>query len=443
VDELSAAVKVEEISPVKKKVFIDVPWVDVKKERDAVYRNYSKKAKLKGFRQGKIPRKILEIHYKEYVEEETISNLVNKFYEDVLKGRDIKAISQPEIEQKGIEEGQDFSFTATFEVEPEIDPQGYLNMTLEKENLVVTDEEVDGRLEEIRKMFGTLEEVVEARGIQNGDFVTIDFEGVVGGETPDEMRRQDYILEIGSKTMVPGFEDQLIGEKVGTTKGIKIVFPEAYQVRDVAGKEATFTVTIKKLKEKRLPELDEEFVKNFERYESLAALKEDVRKSLVEESQKKVNEDLTKQIVDKLLEQNDFEVPAFFVEQQIYFMIMEAQKRLISSGMDPKMIAQVSSSWRDKYRDEAMRIVKSSLLLKSIAQKEAITVADEEMEERLKEIALQYSQTYEEMAQSLDENMKDNVKSDILNKKIFEYIETKAAVTMVEKEKSASQEANG
>ncbi len=441
-DELSTAVKVEEISPVKKKVTIDVPWVDVKKERDAVYRNYSKKAKIKGFRQGKIPRKILETHYKEYAEEETVSNLVNKFYESVLKERDIIAIGQPDIEQKGIEEDKDFSFSATFEVEPEIAPQGYLNLTLEKEELLVTDEEVDGRLDEIRKMFGTLEEVTVDRGIQNGDFVTIDFEGEVDGEFPEEMKKNDHFLEIGSKTMVPGFEDQLLGEKVGTTKGIKIVFPEEYQIRNVAGKEATFTVTIKTLKEKKLPELDENFVKNFEKYESLDALKEDVRKSIFEDNQRKINDDLRKQIVDQLLEQNDFEVPAAFVEQQIYYMIMEAQKRLISTGMDPQMIAQVSASWRDRYREEATRIVKSSLLLKNIAKKEAIEVTDEDMEGRLKEIAQQYSQDYEKVAESFNEDMKENVKSDILNNKIFDYIESKATVTKIEKRDAAYQEEN-
>jgi len=442
VDELNAAVKVEEISPVKKKVFIDVPWVDVKKERDAVYRDYSKKAKIKGFRQGKIPRKILEIHYKEIAEEETISNLVNKFYGDVLKDHNLKAVSQPEIEQKGIDDEKGFSFSATFEVEPEIEPQGYLNMALEKDEFTVTEEEVNGRLEEIRKMFGTLEVVTEEREIKNGDFITIDFEGVVDGESPEEMKRRDFFLEIGSRTMVPGFEDQLIGEKVGITKGIKIVFPEEYQVRNLAGKEATFTVTIKELKEKKLPELNEDFVKNFERYESLAALKEDVKKSIAEEQQRKIDDDLHKKIVDKLLEQNDFEVPAAYVEQQIYFMVMEAQKRLISSGMDPQMIAQMSTSWREKYRDEAIRIVKSSLLLKNIAQKEAITVTDEELEERMKEIALQYAKNYEEVAQSFDEDMVDNVRSELLNKKIFSYIENKATVTMVEKEKSLSQEEN-
>jgi len=443
VDDINAAVKVEEISPVKKKISIDVPWVDVKKEMDAVYRDFSRTAKIKGFRKGKIPRKILEIHYKKQAEEEAVSNLVNKFYSDVLRERDIKPISQPEVEEKGIENEKDFSFSATFEVEPQIDPQAYLNMILEKGELVVTENEIEGRLEEIRKMFGTLEEVTVDREIQNGDFITIDFEGVVDGQSPEDMKRQDYFLEIGSKTMVPGFEDQLIGEKVGTTKEIKVVFPEAYQVRDVAGKEATFTVTIKSLKEKKLPELDEDFVKNFEKYESLDALKGDVKKSLVEEHQRKIDEELTKQIVDKLLEQNDFEVPLSYVEQQIYFMLMEAQKRMISTGMDPKIIAQMSASWRDKYREEAIRIVKTSLLLKSIAQKESIDVTAEELEQRMKEIAQQYSQNYGDLAESFDEDMMENVKSDILNKKIFEFIENKADVTMVEQGKSLSQEEKG
>ena len=441
-DETNVAVKVEEISPVKKKISIDVPWVDVKKERDTVYRNFGKTAKIKGFRQGKVPRKILEMHYKEHAEEETVSNLVNKYFLDALKEHDIKAINQPEIEKKGIEEEKDFSFTATVEVEPQIDPQGYLDMALEKEELAVTEGETESRLEEIRKMFGTLEEVVEDREIRNGDFVTIDFEGAVDGEKPEEMKRQDYFLEIGSKTMVPGFEDQLIGEKIGTTKEIKIKFPDEYQVKNMAGKEATFTITIKNLKEKKLPELDENFVKNFDKYESLDALKEDVRKSLIEDHQRKISADLSKQIVDKLLEQNVFEVPSSFVERQIYFMMMEAQKRLISTGMDPEMIAQVSGSWHNKYKDEATRIVKSSLLLKSIAQKESIEVTDAELEERLREIAQQYSQNYEAIKDSFDEDMKENVRNEVLNKKVFDLIESKASVTIIEKEKSLSQEAN-
>jgi len=443
VDENTVAVKVEEISPVKKKLLFDVPWEDVKRERDTIYRNFSRTAKIKGFRKGKIPRKILELHYKKHAEEETVSSLVSRLYWDALKEHDIRAISQPEIEQQGIEEEKDFSFSATVEVEPQIDPQGYLDMTLSKEEQTVTEDEVDGRLEDIRKMFGTLEEVTEDREIRKGDFVTIDFEGFIDGQNPEEMKRNDYFLEIGSNTMVPGFEDQLLGEKVGTIKEIKIIFPENYQINsNVAGKDATFNVTIKNLKEKKLPELDENFVKNFDKYESLDDLKEDVRKSLFEDHKRKTEADMSKKIMDKLLEMNDFDAPSSYVERQIFFMMMEARKRLITTGMDPAMIDQVSASWHDKYKDEATRIVKSSLLLKSIAQKESIDVTDEEFEERLREIARQYSQDYEKIKDSFNEDMKENVRNDILNKKVFDFIESKASVSIIEKEKTSPEEAN-
>ncbi len=440
-DEMSAAVKVEEVSPVKKKISIEVPWEDVKKERDTVYRNFSRTAKIKGFRQGKIPRKILELHYKKQVEEEAVSNLVNKHYFDALKEHDIRAVSQPEIDEIGIEEEKDFAFTATVEVEPKIDPQGYLGLPLDKKELIVTEDEVTGRLEEIRKMFGTLEEVTEDREIKAGDFVTIDYEGSVDGKKPEEMTRENYFLEIGSKTMIPGFEDQLIGEKVGTTKEIRVKFPDEYQVKEVAGKDAVFTVSIKNLKEKKLPELDENFVKNFDQYESLDALKADVRKSLVEERQKQIGEELSKQVVDKLLEQNVFEVPSFFVEQQVYYMLLEAQKRLITSGMDPQMITQLSGTWRDRYREDAIRIVKSSLLLKSIAEKEGIEVTNEDLENRFKEIAARYSQDYEQIRDSFDENMKENIRNEVLSRKVFDFIESKADVTLVGKEENPAEEA--
>lgn len=440
-DEMNAAVKVEEVSPVKRKISIEVPWVDVKKERDTVYRNFSRTAKIKGFRQGKVPRKILELHYKKQVEEETVSHLVNRLYFDALKEHDIRAVSQPEIEEKGIEEEKDFAFTATVEVEPKIDPQGYLGLPLDKKELTVTEDEVTGRLEEIRKMFGTLEEVTEEREIKAGDFVTIDYEGSVDGNKPEEMTRENYFLEIGSKTMIPGFEDQLIGEKVGSTKEIHVKFPDEYQVKEVAGKDAVFTVSIKNLKEKKLPELDENFVKNFDQYESLDALKADVRKSLVEERQKQIEEELSKQIVDKLLEQNAFEVPSFFVEQQVYYMLLEAQKRLITSGMDPQMITQLSGTWRDRYREDAIRIVKSSLLLKSIADKEGINVTNEDLENRFKEIAARYSQDYEQIRDSFDENMKENIRNEVLSRKVFDFIESKADVTLVGKEESPAEEA--
>ena len=219
--DISAAVKIEDISTVKKKLSFDIPWADVKNELDAVYRKVGKKAKIKGFRPGRIPRGILEAHYREEAEEETVSNLVNRYYWETLQEKEIPAVMQPEIEQKGIEAEKNFTFSATVEVEPAVEPRDYIGLELEKEEPVVTEEDLEARMQEIRQMFATMEEVSEDRGIIAGDFVTLDFAGTLAGEPLKELKSENYLLEIGSKTFVPGFEEQLIGMKKGETKSVR------------------------------------------------------------------------------------------------------------------------------------------------------------------------------------------------------------------------------
>ena len=203
--DISAAVKIEDISTVKKKLSFDIPWAEVKDELDSVYRKVGKKAKVKGFRPGKIPRGILETHYKEEVEEETASNLVNRYYWETLQEKAIPVVMQPQIGQKGIEAEKNFTFSATVEVEPTIEPRDYVGLDLEKEDAAVTDEDLDARMQEIRQMFATMEEVGEDRGVINGDFVTLDFAGTLAGESLKELKADNHLLEIGSKTFVPGF----------------------------------------------------------------------------------------------------------------------------------------------------------------------------------------------------------------------------------------------
>ena len=281
--DISAAVKIEDISAVKKKLSFDIPWVDVKNELDSVYRSVGKKAKIKGFRPGKIPREILEKNYREEAEGETIANLVNRYYFETLKEKEILAVTQPEIEEKGIEAEKDFSFSATVEVEPVVEPKDYLGLELEKEELVVTDADLEAKMLEIRNMFATMEEMTQDRGIQTGDFVTFDFNGTLAGEHLKELKSDNHMLEIGSKTFVPGFEEQLVDLKQDELKTFTVKFPDNYNAAHLAGKDVEFTVNIKGIQVKKLPEIDEQFIKNFEHYESLDDLKADVLKSLEEE----------------------------------------------------------------------------------------------------------------------------------------------------------------
>ncbi|MGZ6237756.1 MAG: trigger factor [Syntrophales bacterium] len=428
------AVRVEDVSPIKKKLLFDISWLEVKKELDTVYRDVAKKAKIKGFRPGKVPRDVLESLYKDHAEEETISNLVNRYYWEALKENKINAVTQPDIEQKGIEADKNFTFTAVVEIEPVIDPTGYIGLELEKERHEVKDSDVEARLEEIRDMFGTMEEMEADRGVSQGDFVVIDFEGFVKGKPLKEMKAENYLLEVGSKRFIPGFEEQLIGMKKNKTEQIAIKLPDDYHAKHLAGEEVEFSVTLKNIKEKKLPEIDDKFIKNFEKYESLDDLKEDVRKTLEEENISREDSTFKSLIIEKLLECNKFEVPQAFVNRQVAYMIDDMQKRLAARGVKRDETPERYKELYDIYKDEAVKIVRTILLLKHISEKEAITVSDQEVEDKIREMAQLRGQNYDSLKESLQSgNMMDDIRSEILNAKVFAFIEDKAKVEIVKK----------
>jgi len=434
VSENMIPVKVEDISPIKKKLLFDISWSEVKKELDSVYKDVGKKAKVKGFRQGKIPRNILESMYKEYAQEETITKLVNKYYWDALKDNNIVAVGQPDIEQKGLDEERNFTFTATVEVEPAIEPKGYVGLDLVKEEHDVIDADVEKRLQEVRDMFATMEEVEAERGIGEGDFAVIDFEGTLDGNNLKEMKADNYLLEMGSKTFIPGFEEQLTGMKKGQTKEIKINMPDDYHASHLAGKEVVFSVALKNIKEKKLPNVDEKFIKNFDKYETLDDLKKDILKTLEEENRARSTTTLKNLIIDKLLEANEFEVPPTFVNRQVSFMIADMQRRMTMRGMKQQEPSELYTRFYDLYKDDALKVVKTILLIKSIADQESVSVSDNEIDEKIKEIAEQRAQSYESLKKSLVEgNMIEDIKSEILNTKVFRLIEDKANITIVKK----------
>jgi len=437
VSDISAAVKIEDISSVKKKLSFDIPWADVKNELDVVYRKVGKTAKVKGFRAGKIPRSILEMYYREQAEEETISSLVNRYYWETLQEKEIPAVTQPQIEQKGIEQDKDFNFSAIIEVEPVVDSKDYIGLELKREEPVVTDEDLEARLQEIRQMFAIMEDLNDDRGVIKGDFVALDFTGKVAGESLKELTAENHLLEIGSKTFVPGFEDHLIELKKGESKTFVVKFPEPYVTAHLAGKDVEFTVTVRGIRVKRAPEINEDFVKNFERYDSLDALKADVRKNLEEEKRRKVAADLDRDISEKLLANNDFEVPESFVERQIYHMMSDTQRRMVSKGMDPKKAAEFCFTLRDQLREEATKIVKTVILIKNVARNEAITVDEGEVEKEIGEMASQKGQDFDTLKKSLEkDDMIDSIKSEILSRKTYDFLVAKAHMTKVRPERT-------
>ena len=429
VNETSAAVTVEDISPVKKKLLFDIAWVDVKRELDACYRDVGRKAKIKGFRQGKVPRKVLESMYKDHVESEAMTNLVNRCYWDAIKEKGIEAVTQPDIDQNGIEEEKSFSFTATVEVEPAMEPKGYIGMELDREETEVTEADIEARLEQIRHMFGTMEEVTEEREVKKGDFTVIDFAGTHEGEALKELTAGNYLLEIGSGAFVPGFEDQIIGMTMGQLKQIQVKFPDDYGLNRIAGKDITFSVTLKNIKEKKLPEIDENFIRNFDKYDTLEDLRIDIQNTLEEENKTSSDTALKDLIITKLLEINEFEAPPSFIDRQIFFMLEDTRRKMASRGLNKKEIDELSAKYRDMYRDEATRIVKSILLMKNIALKESITVDMEEIDARIREMAQRRGQDFESLKKTIeDSGMIENIREDILNRKVYDFIEDNAHI---------------
>lgn len=427
--------KMEDLSPVKKKLSFEVPWEEVKTELDSVYRDISKKAKIRGFRQGKIPRNVLESYFKENAHTETINNLVNKYYWQALDENKIVALSRPEISEEGIKENAAFSFSASFETEPVLEPQGYTAMEVEREQIVVTESDIEKKLEEIRQMFATMEEVTEERKVQKGDFVVIDFTGSCEGEKPAEMKADNYLLEIGSQRFIPGFEEQLIGMNKGEEKTIKVTFPEDYQEKKYAGKEVSFDVAVKGLKEKKLPALDENFVKNFDKYNSLEEMKADLTKSLEEEAKRLSESNLQNKITEKLLQANEFEAPSSLVERQIYYMMADMRRRMSSAGMDDKSATELCLNMHDQFKDEAAKEVKSFLLLKKIAEKEKIIVENADADEHIRQLASKHGKDYELIRKAYeDEEKKENLKLELTQKKVFDFIVQNANIKDIEKQ---------
>lgn len=439
--EMIAEVKIEDVSSVKKKLSFEVLWADVKDELDSIYRTVGRKAKIKGFRPGKVPRNVLEMHYKEQVEEDAISNLIAKHYAEVVEKNNILAVGQPAIDQKGITTGENFLFTATVETRPVIDLKSYTELKLEKEKLGITKADIEERLNQIRQMYSTLKDIEEDRALANDDFAVIDFEGKLDGEARKELASEDYTLQIGSQSFVPGFEEQLVGLKKGESRDITVTFPEDYGAKDIAGKEVLFSVTLKNIREKLLPELDEEFVKNFEKIESLEDLKKDVKKSLEEEGEARIKADLRNAMIDKLLENNEFEVPSSWVEEQVYTMMLNARQQMMQNGMPDDKASEISYNLRDGFNDQATRIVKASFMFHEIAKKESIEVTEKDVEDKLNALALRYGQDYESVKRVYEaNNAEDRLKDELLEQKAVDFVEERASITLVKKGRKKKKE---
>jgi trigger factor len=421
---------VEDISSIKKKVNVEISQDQVTKEVDSFYRELGRKAKIKGFRPGKVPRNILERYFRDYVKAEVVQKLVQETYPTALSETNLHPVSNPMIDPGELESGKPFQYYATVEVKPEIKLEEYLGLNIEGKKEEVKDEEVEERLKGLQNLHANLKTIEEARPIRNGDFVIVDYEARMDGKPLEEGRAIDLTVEVGSGRFIPAFEERLIGLISEEEREIEVSFPEDYGYKKWAGKTITFHVKIKEIKEKILPTLDDEFAKDLGDYSSLEELKVKLKQEIEKEKKLVLEREFKNQMVDQLLQKNNFEVPQSLVEEQAKALVSETKLRLATQGMNIDSLGVSEEKLQEDYRERAMRQVRTFLILEKIAGQEGITVTDEEVEDRLREISEKTHQKLDVVKRYYEKNgLIPEVKAGITNEKTLNFLLEKANIS--------------
>jgi trigger factor len=426
-------VRVEDISTVKKKLFFEVPADKVDAAFGKAFRKIGQTAKIPGFRPGKVPRHVLQRHYAGQAREQVFERLVSETYFKALTENKIDAVSHPEIvDNSSLEAGKVFTYEAEVDIRPQVEAKDYLGLQLKKEKLAVDEKMVADRLEEMRKGSGRIE-VSERDEARMGDLVIIDFEGFVDGQAFDRGSAEDHTLELGSNTFIPGFEEQLPGMKRGEERDVAVTFPDNYGNKELAGKPAVFKVTLREIKERFAPELNDEFAKEMG-LASLADLKAKISETFEAQETERIEKDFREGMVGMLIERNPIELPESMTDSQLDYMLRNLQNRLQSQGMKLSDMGMDEENFRKVYREVAVRQIKGSLIFEAVALQEKIKVDEGDIQEKLDEVIESSGAPRETVMQYYaDENRRRELVSQLAEEKVVAFLTGKAIIEMVDK----------
>ena len=421
-------VTTKNIENYERELTIEFEVAEVEKAKKKAAKTIAERVNIPGFRKGKAPLAILEQTYgKDYILEEASEILVQQGAQECVKMFGLIPVTQmiPKVVTR--EEGKNFVFTLTFTPYPEVKLGDYKNLEVEKVVEPVTDEQVEKRLEDMREHHANMIDAAEGDTIQNGDFITLDFEGSVDGEKFDGGTAQDYPLTIGSKSFIDNFEDQLIGAKVGEEREVKVTFPENYHVKDLAEKPAVFKCKINKIQHKELPALDDEFAKKASKFETLAELKEDVRKNLEIAADRQAVRKQQEKVIEKAVENMTLDLPPVMIENRITSLIEQFTAQLEMQGMKIEQYMAMSGTDMDKmredYRETAKKSLLESILLEEVAKAENLKETEEEWNMELAYMAMMYRVNPKQVYKFLKENGQlGNVRANILQRKARDLI---------------------
>ena len=424
------SLQVEKMEKNMAKLTIEVAAEDLEKAMQNAYQKAKGRISIPGFRKGKAPRKMIEQMYGKGVFLEDAANaLIPEHYSKALAECDLEIVSQPKIDVTQVEPGKPFIFTAEVATKPEVTLGDYKGLEVPKSETEVTDEEVEAEIKkEQEKNSRTIS--VEDRAAQLNDIVTIDFEGSVDGVPFDGGQATEYPLTLGSNTFIPGFEEQLVGAKVGDDVDVKVTFPEEYQAKELAGKEAIFKCAVKKIEAKELPELDDDFAKDVSEFDTLAEYKEHVKTNLEDkkaDEAKRAKEDAA---VDKAIENAQMDIPEAMLMTQCRQMLDDFSRRMQSQGLSMDQYFQFTGMTADKMMEDmkpqALKRIQTRLVLEAVAKAEDIQVSDEEFDAELQKMADMYKMELSQIKEFMGEFEGKQIRSDIAIQKAVELIVSSA-----------------
>lgn len=426
------AVKTEQVEKNLVKVTFEVSREKFEEGLKFAYNKNKNKFNIPGFRKGKVSRQIVEKYYTEAVfYDDAINYVLPDAYDEAIKEAELDVVAKPEIDVEEIKKDEPVVFTALVTTKPEVKLGKYKGIEVEKIENNVTDEDVSKDLEATRSRNARIISV-EDRAVENGDITVIDFEGFCDGVPFEGGKAEKYQLEIGSGSFIPGFEEQIIGAKIGEDIDVNVTFPEEYHAEELKGKPAVFKVKVHEIKVRELPELDDDFASEVSEFETLAEYKESIKAKLTEQAEKRAKQELENAIVDKACEAAKVEIPDAMVESQIDKMIGDFSQRLSYQGMNLDMYLQYTGSnmeaMRESFKEQAHKQCLVTLVVEAVAKKEELDANEEEVEEKIVEMSKIYNMELDKLKEVLRPEDIDGIKEEIKFTKAIDLMVNKAKV---------------
>ncbi len=426
----------EDISAIKKKLIVEIESKEVDKKLNTAYKDLGKKAKISGFRPGKVPRKILERRFGDDVVDDVSRDLINDSFPKALQEVDTMPLGTPALDKETLKQGQDFKYSAVIEVRPQFEVTEYQGVEVEKEKYSISDEDVEARIEQIRQTNGNLNSIEQGRPIQKDDYAALDYEVFDGDSSLDDMKATNSMLRVGNNEIHPQLDEGLIGLNKDDDAEINVDFEDNDSNPAIAGKSLKYKVKVIDIKEMVLPELNDEFAKNLGGdFKDLEDLRSKMKEMISNQEENRIDREMKGRLINKITEKIDFETPQILIESEIDYALENFKQSLSQSGTSLEQAGIAEETLRENFRPASERRVREMLVLEEIAKKDEITVSEEDLEEGFKDMAASMGQEAEIVRQYYEaRGLTDTFKDKLVEEKTLNSLVESAKILEVDRE---------